>query len=158
MKKIILSALFVSTLFFSCTKNAVTGKRAFTLLPESEMMAMSFTQYDQFLAEHPPLPDNDDRVQMVKRCGLRIQKAVEKFYADKGLSKQLAGFNWAFNVVDENTINAWCMPGGKVVVYTGLLPVTQDDIIKGIITEHDLLMAYHKEKQPPIFSLLLTQG
>jgi predicted Zn-dependent protease len=105
------------------------------------MMAMSFTEYDKFLAEHPPLPASDDRVQMVQRCGIRIQKAVEKFYADKGMSKQLNGFNWAFNVVDENTINAWCMPGGKVVVYTGLLPVTKDEAGLAVVMGHEIAHA-----------------
>jgi predicted Zn-dependent protease len=141
MKKIILSSIIACALFTSCTKNAVTGKRSLTLLPESEMMAMSFTEYDKFLAEHPPLPASDDRVQMVQRCGVRIQKAVEKFYADKGMSKQLNGFNWAFNVVDENTINAWCMPGGKVVVYTGLLPVTKDEAGLAVVMGHEIAHA-----------------
>ena len=160
MKKIILTGILACTLFISCTKNAVTGKRAFTLLPESEMMNMSFTQYDQFLAENPPLSDNDERVQMVKRCGLRIQKAVEKFYADKGLSKQLAGFNWAFNVVDENTINAWCMPGGKVVVYTGLLPVTQDEAGLAVVMGHEIAhaVARHGNQRMSQGILLQTGG
>ena len=72
MKKVIIGAFALSSVFFSCHKNAVTGKRAFTLLPESEMMAMSFTEYDKFLAEHPKLPESDERVQLVKRCGTRI--------------------------------------------------------------------------------------
>ncbi|MBL7930970.1 MAG: M48 family peptidase, partial [Bacteroidia bacterium] len=75
--KYIIPVLSLSLLLGSCSKNAVTGKRAFTLLPESEMMAMSYTEYDKFLAEHPPLHDHDDRVIMVRRCGIKIQKAVE---------------------------------------------------------------------------------
>jgi predicted Zn-dependent protease len=80
-------------------------------------------------------------VQLVKSCGTRIQKAVEKFHADKGASKDLVGFNWTFNVVDENTINAWCMPGGKVVVYTGLLPVTQDEQSLAVVMGHEIAHA-----------------
>src|SRR5438045_3505851 len=115
MKKIISSVLLATVFLFSCHKNAVTGKRSLTLLPESEMMAMSFSEYDKFLAEHKTLPVTDERVVMVKRCGLRIQKAVEQFHAEKKLTKDLEGFQWEFNVVDDNQVNAWCMPGGKVV-------------------------------------------
>jgi predicted Zn-dependent protease len=144
MKKVIISLATIaalSTVFLACHKNAITGRRALTLIPESEMMTMSFSQYDQFLTENKPLPDTDERVKMVKRCGGRIQKAVETFYADKGLSKELEGFQWTFNVVDENTVNAWCMPGGKVVVYTGLLPVTQDEQSLAVVMGHEIAHA-----------------
>lgn len=157
MKKLILFAIIASTLVYSCTKNAVTGKRSLTLLPESEMMAMSFTEYDKFLAEHPPLPATDDRVKMVQRCGIRIQKAVEKFYAEKGLSRQLNGFNWTFNVVDENTINAWCMPGGKVVVYTGLLPVTQDEQSLAVVMGHEIAHAVARHGNQRMSQGILVQ-
>jgi predicted Zn-dependent protease len=144
MKKILISAASIaalSTLLWACHKNAITGRRALTLIPESEMMNMSFSQYDQFLTENKPLPETDERVKMVKRCGGRIQKAVETYYADKGLSKELDGFQWTFNVVDENTVNAWCMPGGKVVVYTGLLPVTQDEQSLAVVMGHEIAHA-----------------
>lgn len=157
MKKVILSLAFISFLFTDCSKNAVTGKRAMTLIPESEMMAMSYTQYDQFLAEHPPLPENDERVIMVRRCGLKIQKAVEKFYADKGASNDLKGFSWAFNVVDENTVNAWCMPGGKVVVYTGLLPVTQDEKSLAVVMGHEIAHAIARHGNQRMSQGLLVQ-
>ncbi len=141
MKKIILTAVIVGSLFSACQKNAITGRRSLILVPESEMMTMSFSQYDQFLAENKPLPDNDTRVVTVRKIGARIQGAVEKYYADKGLSTQLDGFAWAFNVVDENTVNAWCMPGGKVVVYTGLLPVTIDDASLAVVMGHEIAHA-----------------
>jgi predicted Zn-dependent protease len=64
---------------------------------------------------------------MVKRVGRRIAAAITKYYSDKGLSNELAGYNWEFNLIDSKEVNAWCMPGGKVAVYTGLLPVTQNE-------------------------------
>lgn len=141
MNKLILPSLALTLLFSACYKNAVTGKRSMTLMPESELIGMSATEYDKFLAEHPPLGENDDRVKLVRGCGIRIQKAVEKFMADKGASKDLDGFNWTFNVVDENTINAWCMPGGKVVVYTGLLPVTLNEEGLAVVMGHEIAHA-----------------
>ena len=157
MNKTIISSILICFLFFSCHKNAVTGKRSLTLIPESEMMAMSLTEYSKFLGEHPALPANDDRVIMVKRCGLRIQKAVEKFYADKGLKNELQGFNWEFNVVDENTVNAWCMPGGKVVVYTGLLPVTQTEEALAIVMGHEIAHAVARHGNQRMSEGLLVQ-
>ncbi len=142
MKLFKLSTLVIAVAFFgSCHKNAVTGKRSLSLVPESELMTMSYSQYDQFLKEHPPLPQSDERVVMVKRLGERIQKSVEQYYAQKGASKDLNGFAWEFNVVDENTVNAWCMPGGKVVVYTGILPVTQDENSLAVVMGHEIAHA-----------------
>lgn len=155
--KHIITVLSLTLVLGSCTKNAVTGKRALTLLPESEMMAMSYAEYDKFLAEHPPLPDHDDRVIMVRRCGIKIQKAVEKFYAEKNATKDLEGYQWTFNVVDENTINAWCMPGGKVVVYTGLLPVTQTEEALAVVMGHEIAHAIARHGNQRMSQGLLVQ-
>lgn len=141
MKKIILSIIAFSFIFTNCQKNAITGRRSLSLIPESEMITMSLTQYDSFLKEHKTLPIFDKNVILVKSVGERIQHAVEKYYQDKGLSNQLAGFQWSFNVVDENIVNAWCMPGGKVVVYTGLLPITQDEASLAIVMGHEIAHA-----------------
>lgn len=157
MKRIFIPVLAAALYLGSCSKNAVTGKRAFTLMPESEMMAMSYSEYDKFLAQHPPLPDNDDRVLMVRRAGTKIQKAVEKFYAEKNASKDLEGYQWTFNVVDENTINAWCMPGGKVVVYTGLLLVTQSEEALAIVMGHEIAHAVARHGNQRMSQGLLVQ-
>lgn len=141
MKKIILSAAVVAAVIVACQKNAITGRRSVSLIPESEMIGMSLTEYDKFLAEHKPLPATDKRTVMVREVGTKIQKAVEKYYADKGLSSSLEGFKWDFNVVDEAVVNAWCMPGGKVVVYTGLLPVTQDEASLAVVMGHEIAHA-----------------
>jgi len=157
MKKNIIAVSLICITFLGCHKNAITGSRSLTLLPESEMMAMSYMQYEQFLAEHTPLPDVNQNVQLVKGCGLRIQHAVEQYYKDKGLSNQLKGFQWAFNVVDENTVNAWCMPGGKVVVYTGLLPVTQDEQGLAVVMGHEIAHAIARHGNQRMSQGLLIQ-
>ncbi len=143
MKKILVLAI-LTTGFLSCQKNAITGRRSLNLVSESEMIGMSLTEYDKFLTENHALPASDARVIMVRTIGSRIQHAVEKYYADKGLNKQLDGFKWEFNVVDEPTVNAWCMPGGKVVVYTGILPVTKDDASLAIVMGHEIAHAVAK--------------
>jgi predicted Zn-dependent protease len=141
MKKTLLTIIAGIVFITACHKNAVTGKSSLSLVPESELINMSVGEYGKFLAQHPPLPANDERVIMVKRAGERIQKAVEKLYADRNASDDLKGFDWEFNVVNEEVINAWCMPGGKVVVYTGLLPVTQDEKGLAVVMGHEIAHA-----------------
>ncbi len=130
--------------FMACQKNAITGRRGLNLLPESEMIGMSLTEYSKFLSEHPPLPVSDQRVIMVRNIGSRIQKAVEQYYAQKGLSSEIQGYKWEFNVVEDPAVNAWCMPGGKVVVYTGILPVTKDEASLAVVMGHEIAHAVAK--------------
>lgn len=158
MKK---SLLFLSVLMiclaYACQKNAITGRRELSLVPESEMMTMSFAQYDTFLLQNKPLPANDKNVILVRQVGQRIQKAVEKFYADKGLSSQLQGYQWEFNVVNSPQVNAWCMPGGKVVVYTGILPVTQDENSLAVVMGHEISHAVAKHGNERMSQGMLVQ-
>jgi predicted Zn-dependent protease len=155
-KTVVVIAAAVATLV-ACHKNAITGSNNLTLIPESELIGMSKTEYQTFLAQHPPLPASDERVQLVRRCGQRIQKAVEEYYAQKKLSSELEGFAWEFNVVDENTVNAWCMPGGKVVVYTGLLPVTGDEQSLAIVMGHEIAHAIARHGNQRMSQGLLVQ-
>ncbi|MBX3164859.1 MAG: M48 family metallopeptidase [Bacteroidetes bacterium] len=157
MKKIILPAVAFSLLMYGCHKNAVTGKRSLSLVPENELIGMSVQQYAEFLQQNPPLPDSDERVQMVKRSGTKIQKAVEKYYADKGASKDLEAFQWEFNVVNSDEINAWCMPGGKVAVYTGILPVTQDEQSLAVVMGHEVAHAVARHGNQRMSQSMITQ-
>lgn len=157
MKKIILTASIMATIFIACQKNAITGRRSLNLVTESEMMTMSYAEYDKFLAEHKPLADTDKRVKMVRNIGSKIQIAVEKYYADKGLSSQLDGFQWTFNVVEDPAVNAWCMPGGKVVVYTGILPVTQDEASLAVVMGHEIAHAVARHGSERMSNGMLVQ-
>ncbi len=142
LKRIITICILLSgIIFYACHKNAVTGRVGLNLVPEADLMQMSSAEYAKFLTEHPPLNESDSRVQMVRGCGERIQKAVEQYYKQKGLAQELSNYKWEFNVVDEATINAWCMPGGKVVFYTGILPVTQDENGLAVVMGHEVAHA-----------------
>jgi predicted Zn-dependent protease len=155
----IITILFAGSLLMSgCHKNAVTGKSSLSLVPESELIAMSVTEYSTFLSQNPPLPAVDQNVVLVRRIGTRIQKAVEKFYADKNPSKDLDGFNWEFNVVNSEEVNAWCMPGGKVVVYTGLLPVTQDEQSLAVVMGHEIAHAVARHGNQRMSQQLIIQA
>jgi len=124
----------------SCSRVPVTGRSQMKLLPNSTLLGMSYTSYGDFLKEHR-ISTNAQQTAMVKNSGERIQKAVEKYMQQHGQSKKLDGFAWEFNLVDDPTINAWCMPGGKVVFYTGIMPLCQDEAGVAVVMGHEIAHA-----------------
>jgi len=140
--RLLLATSIALFLFSSCSQNALSGKRQFTLLPESELQNMANTQYRQFLSDKRIVNTsyNGDAA-MVNRVGERVIRAVNKLYAAKGLTDRLKGFDWEVNLVQDNQINAWCMPGGKIVVYTGLLPITQNEEALAAVMGHEVCHA-----------------
>ena len=135
-----LTSLFLVAAFaIACSKNALTGKSQFTLLPESELQSMATQQYQQFLSTNKVVASSNNRdAEMVKRVGQRITKAVENYYTQQGIADKLAGYKWEYNLVDDKAVNAWCMPGGKIVVYTGLLPITQNEAALAAVMGHEV--------------------
>ena len=132
----------LAAIISSCTKNVLTGKKQLTLLPETELQSMATTEYQKFLSTNKVVTTSNNRdAEMVKRVGQRIVKAVETYYAEKGMTDQLAGFKWEYNLVDDKTVNAWCMPGGKIVVYTGILPITQNEAALAAVMGHEVCHA-----------------
>ncbi len=141
MKKFLSLALLTTVLFVSCSKVPITGRKQLNLLPESQMIAMSATAYSDFLSENPPLPASNAKAQQVERVGLKISKAVESYLNSNGYSDIAKEFKWQFNTVQDPTVNAWCMPGGRVVFYTGILPICQDDAGIAVVMGHEVAHA-----------------
>jgi len=146
-----------STIFISCSTVPLTGRSQLNLIPDSEMLAMSFQQYGQFLNESQ-LSNNQAEVNMVRRVGKNIQLAVEDYMAQNNLSENLEGYNWEFNLVESNQVNAWAMPGGKVVVYTGLLSVTQDETGLSVVLGHEIAHAIAEHGNERMSHQLLQQA
>jgi predicted Zn-dependent protease len=102
---------------------------------------MATTQYREVIAKGP-LSTDKDQTALVKNVCAKIQKAVEKFMAEKGHSSELAGFAWEFNLInDPKTVNAWCMPGGKVAFYTGIMPICKDEAGVAVVMGHEVAHA-----------------
>jgi predicted Zn-dependent protease len=143
MKKthVVLALLVVIAIAVSCAKVPISGRRQLRLIPESELIGMSITSYQQFLDTNNVLPPSNADVVMVRRIGEKIKGSVEKYLADNHMSNRVEGFQWEFNVVKEDAVNAWCMPGGKVIVYTGILPVTQDEGSLAVVMGHEIAHA-----------------
>ncbi len=150
--------LMSAMLILSCSQVPITGRRQLNLLPESQMMAMSLGAYQDFLKETAPMPSSDPNVQMVRRIGKRLSDAATKYLTDNGAANRVEGFKWEFNVVDEPTVNAWCMPGGKVVVYTGILPVTQNETSLALVMGHEIAHAIARHGNERMSQGIAVQG
>jgi predicted Zn-dependent protease len=140
----------------ACTSVPLTGRKQLNFIPSATMLSMSFDQYGQFLKENK-LSANADKAGMVKRVGKRVQGAVEVYFAEHNLSQELKGYAWEFNLVESDQANAWCMPGGKVVVYTGILPFTQNENGLAVVMGHEIAHAVAKHGNERLSQQLLVQ-
>ena len=140
MQRILYSSL-LALFCYACASVAVTNRKQLSLVSNDEIIAMSATQYGQVLKENT-LSNNQEQVEMVKRVGTRIQKAVESYMAQQNRSSELAKFAWEFNLIeDDKTVNAWCMPGGKVAFYTAIMPICADENGVAVVMGHEVAHA-----------------
>lgn len=143
-------------LIVACATVPLTGRSQLNLIPADEILATSFQQYDQFLAENPRSDDAQDAA-LVKKVGNNIKGAVERYFQQEGESDRLAGYAWEFNLVKSDEVNAWCMPGGKVVFYEGILPICQDEKGIAVVMGHEVAHAIAEHGNERMSQGLLTQ-
>jgi predicted Zn-dependent protease len=127
-------------MIYSCATVPLTGRRQMKLLPESELVAMSLTSYSTFLDSSNVVKSGNYK-QMVTNAGLRISKAVETFLSTTADSTEIKNYQWEFNLVNDPTVNAWCMPGGKVVFYQGIMPICQTENGVAVVMGHEIAHA-----------------
>jgi predicted Zn-dependent protease len=155
----ILLLSMVCFFFNACTTNSITGRRQLSLYPESALQTQAVSAYRSFIDQNKiKIPVEGSDAAMVKRVGNRISEAIKQYYGSKGMSKELDGYVWEFNLVEKNEVNAWCMPGGKVVVYTGLLPVTQNETALAIVLGHEITHAVAHHGNERMSQLSIAQG
>ena len=148
--------LIAAALAVSCSTVPVTGRRQLNMVSDSGILSMSFQQYTDFLNTHT-LSTNAQETEHVRQVGSRIQKGVERYFADNGMQHELDGYKWEFNLVDGEEVNAFCMPGGKVVVYTGLLPIAKDDAGLAVVMGHEIAHAVAKHGNERMSQALAMQ-
>ncbi len=142
----------------SCAKVPISGRKQLNLMSETELMQMSFAQYDQFLSETSTIPGSDPRTKSIVEIGNKLASAATEFLKKNGASKRVEGFDWEFNLVNDPLINAWCMPGGKVVVYTGILDVTQNDAGLAVVMGHEISHAIARHGNERMSQAMALQG
>jgi predicted Zn-dependent protease len=159
MKNLFLVLASASLFIVACTRNAITGRNQLSLISEATLQQEAVSQYRSFLSQNHVVTSAASRdAEMVKRVGSRIADAITRYYSQKGLSSELSGYNWEFNLIDNKEVNAWCMPGGKVVVYTGLLPVAQNEAALAIVMGHEITHAVAHHGQERMSQALVAQG
>jgi len=156
MKKIFY-LFIISFLLAGCIANLVTGRKQLSLVSESELQLMASGEYRTFLDENRVLSSSSRDAAMVDRVGARIANAITKYYDSEGKGSVLEGYVWEFNTIDSKEANAWCMPGGKVVIYNGLLPVTQNEAALAIVMGHEIAHSVAKHGNERMSQAMVQQ-
>jgi len=137
MRSTVLAWVLLLFVLAGCSEVPITGRRQLNLVPQSLITSMSLQEYQQFISQSKVSSDPQQNA-TVKRVGTKIAQAVESYAKAHGEEGRIAGFTWEFTVVQDSQINAFAMPGGKVVVYTGILPVTQNDAGLAAVLGHEI--------------------
>lgn len=124
----------------ACKVNPFTGQKVLNFYPNSQIFPMAFAQYDQFLGDNKVVTGTKD-AQMITKVGQRISSAAERWLNANGYAGYLKDYKWEYNLVNDKTVNAWCMPGGKIVFYTGILPITQTERGVAVVMGHEVAHA-----------------
>jgi predicted Zn-dependent protease len=133
---IVLSFLFL----VSCSVVPMTGRKQFVAIPSSQMITLSAESYSQVLAEGK-LSTNTGYVNMVRKVGQRLTAAVETYMKQNNLQAAIEGYDWQYNVLQSEELNAWCMPGGQIAFYEGIMPVCQDENGVAVVMGHEIAHA-----------------
>jgi predicted Zn-dependent protease len=155
-KSITIASLTI-ILFFSCATNPFTGHKTMAFVPNSQLFPSAFAQYDEFLTENKVVKGTKD-AEMIKRVGQRIAVAAERWLDANGYQGYLKDYKWEYNLVDSKTVNAWCMPGGKIVFYTGILPIAASETGVAAIMGHEVAHALANHGQQRMSAAYLQAG
>jgi len=153
---IIISLVIIALVIAACSTVPLTGRRQLNIIPTSTMLSMSFQQYDDFVKTNK-VAEKGSQAAMVERVGQKLAKAAEDYLIEKKLKSEIKNFDWEFKLIDSEEINAWCMPGGKIVVYTGILPLTENEAGLAVVVGHEIAHALAKHGNERMSQGLMAQ-
>lgn len=147
MKKVFIS-LIISVFIISCSTVPITGRKQISLVSTSSVMPASLAKYKKELSDNR-LSTNMEETRMVKDIGHRLATAVDKFLRENGKAAEADAYQWEFNLFDKDEENAWCLPGGKVAVYSGILPICANEDGLAAVMAHEIAhaFAHHGEER-----------
>lgn len=148
--------LLLVVLAMSCAKNPFTGKKTMAFVSNNQLFPSAFQQYSQFLAENKVIKGTAD-AKRIETVGMKIKVAAEKYLAANGYPTYLNEYKWEYNLVESKELNAWCMPGGKIVFYTGILPICKDDAGIAAVMGHEVAHALANHGQQRMSAGVLQQ-
>lgn len=151
-------ALLITILFFvGCSTVPITGRKQLSFIPQNQLITSSADSYRQLISESK-LSGDAQKTQMVVDVGRRIASSAEEFMRENGMEKEIQNYHWEFKLIeDDKTVNAFCMPGGKIAVYTGILPVTQDEDGLAVVMGHEVAHALANHGGERMSQLLIVQ-
>lgn len=151
--------VLITMLIWACTKVPFTKRKQVTgIYSTDQILQMSYQSYAHVL-DSVQLSTDEEQVAMIKRVGANLQAAAQQLLAEKGQSNVLAGFEWDYNLIENDTlVNAWCMPGGKVAFYTAILPICQDETGVAVVMGHEIAHAIAKHGQERINQGAIKNG
>lgn len=141
----------------SCYKNPVTGRSSVNIVDEGTLSSLSNQEYSTFLSQNKAITGTAE-AKMVKDVGDKLAAAINQYFTSKGQADMLKGYKWEFNLVNNKEVNAWCMPGGKVVVYSGILPVTKSEAGLAVVMGHEIAHAIARHGNERMSQGLLQQA
>ena len=156
MKKITL-VFGITLLAFSCAKVPMTGRSQLAMVPSSEIQPLVNEEYKKVVGESKNLTKTADGQEIV-RVGQKMAKAVEAYLVSQGYQDLVNEFAWEFNLLESDQVNAWCMPGGKVAFYTGILPITQDETGIAVVMGHEIAHAVASHSRERMSNSMLVNG
>lgn len=156
MKKQIAILSTALLMLASCSVVPITGRQQLSLVSDSEVLSSSLTQYNSYI-KSATKSSSVAKTNMVRRVGQRIARATEQYLRQNGLSNEIANFKWEFNLVKDNQVNAFCMPGGKIVVYEGLMKLVSSDDELAVVVGHEVAHAVAKHSNERMSQQLVAQ-
>lgn len=144
-------------IIYSCTTNPMTGRTSLRMANDNSLVATALSQYKTTLAQSKVVSNTTD-AKRVKTVGVRIKNAAENYYKSIGREKDLEGYSWEFNLIEDKQVNAWCMPGGKVAFYTAIMPVCKDETGVAVVMGHEVAHALAGHGNERVSQAMLAQG
>lgn len=155
MKKLILTAMG-SMLLVACATNPLTGKKQLAITSETALLPTSFQQYSEFVKEHKVVTNTAD-AQMVNEVGRKIKEAAVLWMTEKGYGEQIKPYKWEYKLIQDKAVNAWCMPSGKIAVFTGIMPIAKDENGLATVMGHEVAHALLAHSRSRVDAALLQQ-
>jgi len=155
MKKVALLCLILIGIY-GCSSVPITGRNQLNLVSDQEVLSLSLQQYNDYIQTAKKSTDQTATA-MVNKVGSKIADAVQAYYKSQGMESQLSGYAWEFNLIDDPQVNAFCMPGGKIVVYSGILPITQNEAGLAVVLGHEVAHAVAKHANERMSQQMIAQ-
>lgn len=155
--KKVVSLVGIIAFIVSCATNPFTGKKTLAFVSNDQLFPASFAQYNQVLNENKVLTGTKDS-EMITRVGQRIAVAAERWLNANGYQGYLEDYKWEYKLIESEQVNAWCMPGGKIAFYTGILPIAQNETGVAAIMGHEVAHALANHGQQRMSSGMLQQA